>query len=48
VAPKEEALQCGQCHLGGTRMGWKAPGYKGGPVVTSGRFSKAVGEEAEK
>lgn len=39
VAPKEEALACGQCHMGG-RMNWKALGYKGDPMLIGGRFSK--------
>jgi len=39
VAPKEEALACGQCHMGG-RMNWKALGYKGDPLLIGGRFSK--------
>jgi octaheme c-type cytochrome (tetrathionate reductase family) len=42
VAPKEEALQCGECHTGGTRMDWKALGYKGDPMITGGRLSKQV------
>ena len=29
VAPKEDALQCGDCHMGSKRMDWKALGYKG-------------------
>ena len=41
VAPKEEALQCGECHAGGTRMDWKALGYKGDPMTAGGRFFKA-------
>jgi len=40
VAPKEEALQCGECHLGGTRMNWKALGYKGDPLQAGGRNSQ--------
>jgi octaheme c-type cytochrome (tetrathionate reductase family) len=38
VAPKEEALQCAECHNGGGRMDWKALGYKGDPMKTGGRF----------
>lgn len=37
VSPKEEALQCGECHMGGDRMNWKALGYKGDPMRTGGR-----------
>ena len=40
VSPKEEALQCGECHMGGSRMDWKALGYKGDPMKTGGRFEK--------
>ncbi|HIJ81167.1 MAG TPA: tetrathionate reductase family octaheme c-type cytochrome [Desulfuromonadales bacterium] len=40
VAPREEALQCGECHLGEARMDWKALGYKGDPMQSGGRFSK--------
>jgi octaheme c-type cytochrome (tetrathionate reductase family) len=39
VAPKEDALQCGECHMGGTRFDWKALGYKGDPMVTGGRYA---------
>ena len=47
VAPKEEALQCGECHAGGTRMDWKALGYKGDPMTGGGRFAKAAGKKAK-
>jgi hypothetical protein len=40
VAPKEQALQCGECHMGGNRLDWKALGYKGDPIKVGGRFSK--------
>ncbi len=40
VAPKEEALTCGECHMGGKRLDWKALGYKGDPMQKGGRFSK--------
>lgn len=40
VAPKEDALQCGDCHMGATRMDWKALGYKGDPMTTGGRFAR--------
>jgi octaheme c-type cytochrome (tetrathionate reductase family) len=39
VAPKEDALQCGDCHMGSKRMDWKALGYKGDPMTTGGRLS---------
>jgi hypothetical protein len=38
VSPKEDALQCGECHMGGKRMDWKALGYKGDPMQVGGRF----------
>jgi hypothetical protein len=44
VAPKEEALSCGDCHTGGTRMDWNKLGYTGDPMVMGGRFSKTVGK----
>ena len=37
VAPKEQALQCGECHMGAKRMDWKALGYKGDPMMMGGR-----------
>ncbi|HXE97026.1 MAG TPA: tetrathionate reductase family octaheme c-type cytochrome [Dongiaceae bacterium] len=37
VSAKEEALQCGECHMGGDRMNWKALGYKGDPMLIGGR-----------
>lgn len=37
VAPKEDALQCGECHMGSKRMDWKALGYKGDPMSKGGR-----------
>ena len=42
VSPKEEALQCGECHMGGNRMDWKALGYKGDPMQNGGRFGKTA------
>lgn len=39
VAPKEKALQCGECHMGGNRLDWKALGYAGDPLQKGGRFS---------
>ncbi|MGB4598665.1 MAG: tetrathionate reductase family octaheme c-type cytochrome [Trichlorobacter sp.] len=41
VAPKEQALQCGECHMGAKRMDWKALGYKGDPMQMGGRVIKA-------
>lgn len=40
VSPKEDALQCGECHMGGKRMDWKALGYKGDPMKFGGRATK--------
>lgn len=40
VSPKEDALQCGDCHMGGNRLDWKALGFKGDPMQVGGRFSK--------
>jgi octaheme c-type cytochrome (tetrathionate reductase family) len=40
VAPKEQALQCGECHMGGKRLDWKALGYKGDPMKVGGRARK--------
>lgn len=37
VAPKEDALQCGECHMGSKRLDWKALGYKGDPMSVGGR-----------
>lgn len=40
VAPKEDALQCGDCHMGAKRMDWKSLGYKGDPMtIGGGRFA---------
>jgi hypothetical protein len=33
VQPKAQALGCADCHGGGTRLDWKALGYKGDPAV---------------
>lgn len=48
VAPKEEALACGQCHMGGGRMDWKALGYKGDPMRIGGRFTKTNGKSGKR
>jgi octaheme c-type cytochrome (tetrathionate reductase family) len=37
VSPKEEALQCNDCHGENSRMDWVALGYEGDPVRTGGR-----------
>jgi octaheme c-type cytochrome (tetrathionate reductase family) len=37
VAPKEEALQCTDCHGDGGRMNWNALGYPGDPAFRGGR-----------
>lgn len=42
VAPKELAVQCGECHMGGKRMDWKALGYKADPIQSGGRFAKTA------
>lgn len=42
VAPKEHALQCGECHMGAKRMDWKALGYKGDPMQYGGRKVEAA------
>jgi octaheme c-type cytochrome (tetrathionate reductase family) len=47
VAPKEEALQCGECHAGGRRMDWEALGYKGDPMPISDRLSKPASKKAK-
>ncbi len=37
VAPKEKALRCVDCHMGGDRLDWKALGYEGDPIRFGGR-----------
>jgi hypothetical protein len=37
VAPKEEALQCSDCHDQEGRMDWEALGYYGDPIRWGGR-----------
>ncbi|MEZ4666380.1 MAG: tetrathionate reductase family octaheme c-type cytochrome [Anaerolineae bacterium] len=37
VVPKENALQCTDCHGEGTRLDWQALGYNGDPMVWGGR-----------
>lgn len=38
VQPKENALQCDDCHSENGRMDWKALGYPGDPIKWGGRF----------
>ena len=41
VAPKEQALQCGDCHFGrDKRMDWEALGYEGDPMRVGVRKAK--------
>lgn len=47
IAPKEEALQCSECHAGGSRMDWKALGYSGDPMTVGGRFTKKAGKKVK-
>jgi hypothetical protein len=48
VEPKENALQCNDCH-GGNRLDWTALGYKGDPMQVGGRFkAEEVPKEVEK
>ena len=42
VAPKEEALQCSECHGEDGRMDWEALGYYGDPIRWGGR-SQTIG-----
>jgi octaheme c-type cytochrome (tetrathionate reductase family) len=38
VQPKENALQCDECHSDNGRMDWAALGYPGDPIKWGGRF----------
>jgi octaheme c-type cytochrome (tetrathionate reductase family) len=40
VQPKENALQCDDCHAENGRMDWEALGYPGDPIEWGGRFDK--------
>ena len=40
VQPKENALQCADCHSDEGRLDWQALGYPGDPMDWGGRFSK--------
>ena len=48
VAPKEQALQCGECHMGAKRMDWAALGYKGDPMQIGGRTAEKVAKKKKK
>ncbi len=48
VAPKEQALKCGDCHFDGKRLDWKALGYAGDPMRVGGRFAGQKGKEKNK
>jgi hypothetical protein len=37
VTPKEQALQCMDCHGEGARLDWEALGYEGDPLKVGGR-----------
>jgi len=45
IAPKENALQCVDCHTkeGKARMNWQALGYDGDPIFSGGRKTKKLG-----
>ena len=47
VVPKEEALQCSECHGENSRMDWEALGYYGDPVRWGGRQQSSVGMSDE-
>jgi octaheme c-type cytochrome (tetrathionate reductase family) len=40
VQPKENALQCTDCHSANGRLDWQALGYPGDPMVWGGRTNK--------
>jgi len=40
VQPKENALQCDDCHGENGRMDWESLGYPGDPIEWGGRFDK--------
>jgi octaheme c-type cytochrome (tetrathionate reductase family) len=42
VSPRQDALQCVDCHQENGRMDWKALGYEGDPVEVGGRTIDAV------
>ncbi len=41
VAPKEDALQCVECHSDNGRLDWEALGYSGDPIEFGGRHLSA-------
>ncbi len=40
VQPKENALQCTDCHAENGRLDWEALGYPGDPMEWGGRFDR--------
>lgn len=48
VAPKEQALQCGECHMGAKRLDWAALGYKGDPMQVGGRDMSGAAKKGKK
>jgi octaheme c-type cytochrome (tetrathionate reductase family) len=38
VQPKENSLQCNECHSAASRLDWQALGYPGDPMEWGGRF----------
>ena len=45
VAPKEYALQCGDCHGDNGRFDWELLGYYGDPMTWGGRERQALSEK---
>lgn len=43
VVPRKDALQCDACHMGGTRLDWKALGYKDDPMKAGARTVSGAG-----
>jgi len=41
VQPKENALQCDECHGSANRLNWQALGYNGDPIEWGGRIQAA-------
>jgi octaheme c-type cytochrome (tetrathionate reductase family) len=48
VVPKEEALQCSECHGENSRMDWEALGYYGDPVRWGGRQPTSLSMDDER
>ena len=42
VGPKDQALKCNACHMGGSRLDWKALGYPGDPAKVGARKLKGA------